>query len=132
LPKDGNLLFFGSKEEPYSFTDEESEIAAECRMSLPTRRRPRGLPQNRQSRLTPTVAFLFRPIAHPEETIEYARLLKAQGESLGQIAAKTKIPKTSLHRYLTATATQRTTAGDAQAPCLPRGTCRAKLEPIRL
>jgi DNA invertase Pin-like site-specific DNA recombinase len=57
-----------------------------------------------------------RPIAHPEETIEYARLLKAQGKSLGQIAAKTKIPKTSLHRYLTVTATPQTTASDAQAP----------------
>jgi len=32
--------------------------------------------------------------------IEYARLLKAQGTSLGKIAAKTGIPKTSLHRYL--------------------------------
>jgi IclR helix-turn-helix domain len=42
-----------------------------------------------------------RPVAHPAEKIEYARLLKAQGETLGQIAAKTGIPKTSLHRYLT-------------------------------
>lgn len=41
-----------------------------------------------------------RPVAHPEDKIEYARLLKAQGESLGKIAAKTGIPKTSLHRYL--------------------------------
>jgi DNA invertase Pin-like site-specific DNA recombinase len=41
-----------------------------------------------------------RPIAHPADRIEYARLLKAQGESLGTIAAKTGIPKTSLHRYL--------------------------------
>ncbi|WP_406314549.1 hypothetical protein OHA77_39735 [Streptosporangium sp. NBC_01639] len=38
--------------------------------------------------------------AHLAEKIEYARLLKAQGESPGQIAAKTGIPKTSLHRYL--------------------------------
>jgi DNA invertase Pin-like site-specific DNA recombinase len=29
-----------------------------------------------------------RPIAHPADRIEYARLLKAQGETLGQIAAK--------------------------------------------
>jgi DNA invertase Pin-like site-specific DNA recombinase len=42
-----------------------------------------------------------RPLAHPEEKIEYARLLKDQGSSLGQIAAKTGIPKASLHRYLT-------------------------------
>jgi DNA invertase Pin-like site-specific DNA recombinase len=42
-----------------------------------------------------------RPIAHPADKIEYARLLKDQGTSLGQIAAKTGIPKTSLHRYLT-------------------------------
>ncbi|MEV6867415.1 recombinase family protein [Streptosporangium subroseum] len=42
-----------------------------------------------------------RPIAHSADKIDYARLLKAQGESLGQIAVKTGIPKTSLHRYLT-------------------------------
>ncbi|GAB1639616.1 recombinase family protein [Krasilnikovia sp. MM14-A1259] len=41
-----------------------------------------------------------RPVAHPADKIEYARLLKAQGTSLGKIAAKTGIPKTSLHRYL--------------------------------
>lgn len=40
-----------------------------------------------------------RPIAHAPETIDYARLLKAEGHTLGQIAAKTGIPKTSLHRY---------------------------------
>ncbi len=43
-----------------------------------------------------------RPVAHPADKIDYARLLKAQGVSLGQIAAKTGIPKTSLHRYLDA------------------------------
>jgi DNA invertase Pin-like site-specific DNA recombinase len=42
-----------------------------------------------------------RPIAHSAGKIEYARLLKAQGSSLGVIAAKTGIPKISLHRYLT-------------------------------
>ncbi|MBX7554433.1 recombinase family protein [Streptomyces sp. tea 10] len=42
-----------------------------------------------------------RPVAHPADKIEYARLLKQQGSSLGEIAAKTGIPKTSLHRYLT-------------------------------
>lgn len=41
-----------------------------------------------------------RPIAHPDDKIDYARLLHQQGKSLGQIAAKTGIPKTSLHRYL--------------------------------
>ena len=41
-----------------------------------------------------------RPIAHPADKIEYARLLKDQGISLGQISLKTGIPKTSLHRYL--------------------------------
>ncbi|MFD7019180.1 helix-turn-helix domain-containing protein [Streptomyces sp. NPDC059928] len=41
-----------------------------------------------------------RPVAHPADKIEYARLLKQQGSSLGEIAAKTGIPKTSLHRYL--------------------------------
>jgi AcrR family transcriptional regulator len=44
------------------------------------------------------------PYAHPAEKIEYARLLKAQGTSLGKIAAKTGIPKSSLHRYLANTA----------------------------
>ncbi|MFF3437585.1 recombinase family protein [Streptosporangium sp. NPDC002721] len=42
-----------------------------------------------------------RPVAHPADKIDYARLLKAQGNTLGQVAAKTGIPKTSLHRYLT-------------------------------
>lgn len=41
-----------------------------------------------------------RPVGHSPETIEHARLLKAQGDSLTTIAAKTGIPKTSLHRYL--------------------------------
>ncbi|QKW32536.1 recombinase family protein (plasmid) [Nocardiopsis flavescens] len=41
-----------------------------------------------------------RPVAHADDKIEYARLLKGQGASLGEIAAKTGIPKTSLHRYL--------------------------------
>jgi DNA invertase Pin-like site-specific DNA recombinase len=41
-----------------------------------------------------------RPIAHPPDKIEYARLLRGQGFSLGEIATKTSIPKTSLHRYL--------------------------------
>jgi predicted DNA-binding protein (UPF0251 family) len=46
-----------------------------------------------------------RPVAHSEDKIEYARLLKGQGVSLGQIATKTGIPKTSLHRYLDAAST---------------------------
>ena len=41
-----------------------------------------------------------RPVGHTPEKIEHARLLKAQGDSLAMIAAKTGIPKTSLHRYL--------------------------------
>jgi DNA invertase Pin-like site-specific DNA recombinase len=41
-----------------------------------------------------------RPVAHSADKVEYARLLRAEGQSLGQIAAKTGIPKTSLHRYL--------------------------------
>lgn len=41
-----------------------------------------------------------RPVAHPADKIEYARLLNGQGASLGQIATKTGIPKTSLHRHL--------------------------------
>ena len=42
-----------------------------------------------------------RPIAHPADKIEYARLLRGQGHSYGEISAKTNIPKASLHRYLT-------------------------------
>lgn len=41
-----------------------------------------------------------RPLAHPADKIEHARLLHAQGHTLGQISATTGIPKTSLHRYL--------------------------------
>ena len=43
-----------------------------------------------------------RPFAHPAEKVEFAQLLNDQGHTLGEIAAKTGIPKTSLHRYLTA------------------------------
>jgi DNA invertase Pin-like site-specific DNA recombinase len=42
-----------------------------------------------------------RPVAHPADKIEYARLLRQKGASLGKIAEKTGIPKTSPHRYLT-------------------------------
>lgn len=41
-----------------------------------------------------------RPIAHPADKIGYARPLKGQGASYGEISDKTGIPKTSLHRYL--------------------------------
>jgi DNA invertase Pin-like site-specific DNA recombinase len=41
-----------------------------------------------------------RPVAHAPEKIEYAQLLKNQGQSLGAISEKTGIPKTSLTRYL--------------------------------
>jgi DNA invertase Pin-like site-specific DNA recombinase len=41
-----------------------------------------------------------RPVAHPADKIEYARLLQGQGASYGEISVKTGIPKTSLHRYL--------------------------------
>ena len=41
-----------------------------------------------------------RPLAHPADKIEYARLLHGQGRSYGEISAKTGIPKASLHRYL--------------------------------
>jgi DNA invertase Pin-like site-specific DNA recombinase len=34
-----------------------------------------------------------RPVAHPADKIEYARLLKAQGASLGAITTKTGIRK---------------------------------------
>jgi DNA invertase Pin-like site-specific DNA recombinase len=41
-----------------------------------------------------------RPLAHPADKIEYARLLHGQDKSYGEISAKTGIPKASLHRYL--------------------------------
>jgi DNA invertase Pin-like site-specific DNA recombinase len=41
-----------------------------------------------------------RPVAHSADTIEYARLLRGQGQSYGEISARTSIPKASLHRYL--------------------------------
>lgn len=41
-----------------------------------------------------------RPRAHSDEKIEHARLLRAAGDSLTSIAAKTGIPRASLHRYL--------------------------------
>jgi DNA invertase Pin-like site-specific DNA recombinase len=41
-----------------------------------------------------------RPVAHPEDKIEYAQLLRRENRSLDEIAKKTGIPKTSLHRYL--------------------------------
>jgi hypothetical protein len=59
-----------------------------------------------------------RPVAHSAEKIEYARLLEAQGHSLGQVAAKTGIPKTSPHRYLTDTGTV-AAPGSTAAPAAP-------------
>jgi hypothetical protein len=47
-----------------------------------------------------------RPAAWPDDKIDYARLLRKQGSSLGEIAAKTGVPKASLHRYLTPAAEQ--------------------------
>ncbi|MEA3532817.1 hypothetical protein U3653_32100 [Nocardia sp. CDC186] len=41
--------------------------------------------------------------AWPDDKIDYTRLLREQGNSLGEIPSKTGIPKTSLHRYLTPT-----------------------------
>ncbi|WP_199195742.1 hypothetical protein [Nocardia sp. MDA0666] len=46
------------------------------------------------------------PAAWPDDKIDYARLLREQGNSLGEITNKTGIPKTSLHRYLTPTPEQ--------------------------
>jgi len=44
-----------------------------------------------------------RPMAHTPAQIEHARLLRKQGDSLGEIVKKTGIPKSSLRRYLDAT-----------------------------
>ncbi|MGW4094441.1 recombinase family protein [Nocardia sp. NPDC004750] len=46
-----------------------------------------------------------RPVAHPDDKIEYARLLRRENKSLAEIAEKTGIPRTSLHRYLRSAAT---------------------------
>ena len=53
-----------------------------------------------------------RPLAHSADRVELARQLRAQGVSLGRIAAETGIPKTSLHRYLTPVATATTPGQD--------------------
>jgi DNA invertase Pin-like site-specific DNA recombinase len=41
-----------------------------------------------------------RPKAHSDEAIEYARLLRQEGHSLGEIEKRTGIPRSSAHRYL--------------------------------
>jgi DNA invertase Pin-like site-specific DNA recombinase len=41
-----------------------------------------------------------RPVAHSDDKIEYARLLRRENQSLAEIAKRTGIPKSSLHRYL--------------------------------
>jgi len=48
-----------------------------------------------------------RPVAHPAERIERARLPKATGDSLAVIYRRTGIPNASLHRYLAATTTSK-------------------------
>jgi hypothetical protein len=54
-----------------------------------------------------SVVRVGRPVAHPDDKIDHAQLLAAQGASLGTISAKTGIPKTSLHRYLAQTKADR-------------------------
>ena len=51
----------------------------------------------------------------PADKIEYARLLRGQGQTCGQVSAKTSIPKTSLQRYLACPAAARP-ASSAAAP----------------
>lgn len=58
------------------------------------RRTRRQRPRRREGR------HVGRRVALPADKIEYARLLKAQGASLGVFATTTDIPKTSLYRYL--------------------------------
>lgn len=41
-----------------------------------------------------------RPVAHSPAAIDYARKLRAEGDSLGTIATKTGIPKATVGRYL--------------------------------
>jgi len=45
-----------------------------------------------------------RPLAHGASAVEYARLLRGRGLSLARIASRAGIPKTTLHRYLSASA----------------------------
>ena len=46
-----------------------------------------------------------RPVAHSAAAIDYARKLRAQGDSLGVIVKKSGIPKASVWRYLAADGT---------------------------
>jgi len=58
-----------------------------------------------------------RPIAHPEDKIEYARLLKSEGRTLGQIAGKTSpTPKT---RSNTLGCSNQKAARSARSPARP-------------
>jgi DNA invertase Pin-like site-specific DNA recombinase len=45
-----------------------------------------------------------RPLAHGASAVEYTRLLRGRGLSLARIASRAGIPKTTLHRYLSASA----------------------------
>ena len=65
-----------------------------------------------------------RPLAHPADKIEYARLLRGQGSSYGEISAKTSIPKASLHRYLGSVDAGVTCPNPGCACWLPAGTDR--------
>jgi DNA invertase Pin-like site-specific DNA recombinase len=65
--------------------------------------------------------------AHPADKIEHAWLLKAGGPSLSMIAAKTGLPKSSLHRYLPPAPTTTTTITNP----MPAGTPGAGMTPAR-
>jgi DNA invertase Pin-like site-specific DNA recombinase len=68
-----------------------------------------------------------RPIAHPADKIEYARLLRGEGQSYGEISAKTNIPKASLYRYLTPSHLQ----PDSTRPAAPGPRPRYRSRPGR-
>jgi hypothetical protein len=74
--------------------------------TTPTRNNTRRTPKRRSGRTPPGgQADGGADLAgHRPAPVEFAWLLKGQGHTLGEIAAKTGIPKTSLHRYLTAVA----------------------------
>jgi DNA invertase Pin-like site-specific DNA recombinase len=55
-------------------------------------------------------ARVGRKRAHTDQAIEYAQLLRAQGNTIAQIVAKTGIPKASLYRYLNQSDPQEATA----------------------
>jgi hypothetical protein len=66
-----------------------------------TTQTPTGQPRSPNQILKRRISQRCSSTPWPEDKIDYARLLREQGSSFGEITSKTGIPKTSLHRYLT-------------------------------